>query len=214
MSPAQEPTSSRTRRRTRTARRWITIRPAATSTRIRAWSGRGRLVIDPECLADKGRLSERLFLFGGFENTRQLAHSIKRDLFNAKNGTCRRFQRTKNRSEIPIFVELIPSGSRKKHGDALSVFGAWRYRNKVLHRMDFIFSSLGASMSKKVLKANFGRRWKSFIRSYYDQGIKVDEAAALSALMCVRGVLRICGALIRHYPAGGVLRRSTMTQHA
>jgi hypothetical protein len=28
-----------TRRPTRTARRWITIRPAATSTRIRAWSG-------------------------------------------------------------------------------------------------------------------------------------------------------------------------------
>jgi hypothetical protein len=76
------------------------------------------------------------------------------------------------------------------HGDALSVFGAWRYRNKVLHRMDFIFSSLGASMSKKVLKANFGRKWKSFIRSYYDQGIKVDEAAALSSLMCVRGVLK------------------------
>src|SRR5450631_2863334 len=58
-----------------------------------------------------------------------------------------------------------------KHGDALSVFGAWRYRNEVMHRMDFIFSSLGASMSKKVLKANFGRKWKPFIRSYYDQGI-------------------------------------------
>jgi hypothetical protein len=39
MSPARQPMSSRTRRPTRTARRWITIRPAATSTRIRAWSG-------------------------------------------------------------------------------------------------------------------------------------------------------------------------------
>jgi hypothetical protein len=80
-------------------------------------------------------------------------------------------------------------GADKKHGDALSVFGAWRYRNKVLHRMDFIFSSLGASISKKVLKANFGRQWKPFIRSYYDQDIKPNEAAALSSLMCLRGVL-------------------------
>jgi hypothetical protein len=72
----------------------------------------------------------------------------------------------------------------------MNVFSAWRYRNKVLHRMDFIFSSLGTSMSKKLLRANFGRNWKPFIRSYCDQGIKVDEAAALSSLMCVRGLLK------------------------
>ena len=69
------------------------------------------------------------------------------------------------------------------------MLGAWRFRRHVLARMDFIFSSMGPSMAKDVLRANFGRKWKAVLDAMYDEGLKPDEAAANGALVSLRGIV-------------------------
>src|SRR5512133_90173 len=63
---------------------------------------------------------------------------------------------------------------------------AYRYRNKVLHNLDFVFASLGPSESKTVMRLAFGSNWKAVIRQLYDEKEDARTAAASLATMSLR----------------------------
>lgn len=72
----------------------------------------------------------------------------------------------------------------------MGLIGSWRYKNKVLHITDAVFSPLGPNRSKMVLRVGFwGTGWKKFVRNQYEKGEMPNETAASLVMMCMRNLV-------------------------
>lgn len=72
----------------------------------------------------------------------------------------------------------------------MGAFGAWRYKNKVLHVADAMVSCLGPNKAKMFLRVGFwGTGWKSAVRINYEKGISPVETAVHVITASLRGVI-------------------------